>query len=52
MNYVKFEEFMMGGFIDFAQLESDSELVRYLLSGDSWRDPFKDTLVKKFPKLN
>ena len=47
-----FEHALFGGFINFSDVAPGSQLVEYILNhADNWRDPFKDTLIKKFPKL-
>jgi hypothetical protein len=48
-----FEHYLFGGFINFPDVTPGSQLISYILNhqGDNWRDPFRDTLIKKFPKL-
>lgn len=47
-----FEHALFGGFINFLDVTPGSQLISYILdSEDNWRDPFRDSLVKKFPKL-
>ena len=47
-----FEHELFGGFINFAEITPGSQIVSYILNAeDNWRDPFKETLLRRFPKL-
>jgi hypothetical protein len=47
-----FEHELFGGFINFSEITPGSQIVRYILHAeDNWRDPFKETLLRRFPKL-
>jgi hypothetical protein len=47
-----FEHALFGGFINFSQVAPNSQLIDYILNHeDNWRDPFRDNLINKFPKL-